>query len=310
MLELRMIEQGFVVKTARSVEQALKILAEGETDLVVSEIDLGPGDGLALLAEARKQPWGKDMPWVIYTRRQERAVAQKAFELGRARLREQARVRRRARRQAQGDARAARERQPARSTRGVSGSLREMGLPDMVQVLFHGRKSGQACRSARRRSRRDPLRRGQRRRRACGATLRGETAFYAMLKLHRRRLRARPVVQAHQPRHRPVGRGAAARGDAAPRRRDLGRAVSQCGLGWHAGRAVNPRSTDCAGREGVRLLFFGVACQPHPPMPPQKKKTAPLPPRAPRGPCLRASEDLARLRSASRGGSAPSRIAS
>jgi hypothetical protein len=31
---------------------------------------------------------------------------------------------------------------PARSTRGVSGSLREMGLPDMVQVLFHGRKSG------------------------------------------------------------------------------------------------------------------------------------------------------------------------
>ena len=26
--------------------------------------------------------------------------------------------------------------------RGVSGSLREMGLPDMVQVLFHGRKTG------------------------------------------------------------------------------------------------------------------------------------------------------------------------
>ena len=81
-LELRMIEQGFVVKTARSAEQALKVLAEGETDLVIGEMDLGPNDGLALLAAGRKEPWGKDLAWVIYTRRQERALAQKAFELG------------------------------------------------------------------------------------------------------------------------------------------------------------------------------------------------------------------------------------
>ena len=58
---------------------------------------------------------------------------------GRPRLRHQAGVGRRPRRQAEGAPRAARER---KSARGVSGSLREMGLPDMVQVLFHGRKSG------------------------------------------------------------------------------------------------------------------------------------------------------------------------
>ena len=29
-----------------------------------------------------------------------------------------------------------------RGAKGVSGSLREMGLPDIVQVLFHGRKTG------------------------------------------------------------------------------------------------------------------------------------------------------------------------
>ncbi len=29
-----------------------------------------------------------------------------------------------------------------RSGRGVSGSLEEMGLPDVVQILYHGRKSG------------------------------------------------------------------------------------------------------------------------------------------------------------------------
>jgi response regulator RpfG family c-di-GMP phosphodiesterase len=138
-LELRMIEQGFVVKMARSAEQALKILAEGETDLVISEIDLGATDGLALIAEARKQPWGKDVPWVVYTRRQERAVAQKAFELG---------VLDYVTKPASADVFVAKlkaqldQRVSSRSARGVSGSLSEMGLPDMVQVLFHARKSG------------------------------------------------------------------------------------------------------------------------------------------------------------------------
>jgi response regulator RpfG family c-di-GMP phosphodiesterase len=140
-LELRMVEQGFVVKTARSVEQALKVLAEGTTDLVVSEIDLGVGDGLALIAEARKQPWGKDLPWVVYTRRQERLVAQKAFDMG---------VLDYVTKPASADLLVAKlkalleQRATAspRTTQGVSGSLREMGLPDMVQVLFHGRKTG------------------------------------------------------------------------------------------------------------------------------------------------------------------------
>jgi response regulator RpfG family c-di-GMP phosphodiesterase len=180
-LELRMIEQGFVVKTARTVEHALKLLGEGETDLVVSEIDLGKADGLALLAEARKHPWGKDLPWVIYTRRQERAVAQKAFGMG---------VLDYVNKPASADVFVAKlkamldQRASAspRNSRGVSGSLREMGLPDMVQVLFHGRKSGNLQIRA-----------------AEGAgeihfvegnvvdakweDLKGESAFYAMLKL-------------------------------------------------------------------------------------------------------------------------------
>jgi len=177
-LELRMSEQGFAVKTARSAEQALKVLSEGETDLVVSEIDLGASDGLALLAEARTQPWGKDVAWVVYTRRQERAIAQKAFELG---------VLDYVTKPASADVLVAKlkallDQRATRNTRGVSGSLREMGLPDMVQVLFHGRKSGNL-------KIRSPE--------GAGAIhfvdgnvvdaawreLRGEDAFYAMLKI-------------------------------------------------------------------------------------------------------------------------------
>jgi DNA-binding response OmpR family regulator len=180
-LELRMIEQGFVVKTARTAEQALKVLAEGETDLVVSEIDLGQNDGLALLAEARKQSWGKDVPWVVYTRRQERAVAQKAFGLG---------VLDYVNKPASADVLVAKlkalldQRAIAspRNTRGVSGSLREMGLPDMVQVLFHGRKSGALQIRATEGSGEIHFVEGN----VVNAhwrDLTGESAFYAMLKL-------------------------------------------------------------------------------------------------------------------------------
>jgi response regulator RpfG family c-di-GMP phosphodiesterase len=180
-LELRMIEQGFVVKTARSAEQATKVLAEGETDLVVSEVDLGSGDGLALIAEARKQAWGKDLAWVVYTRRHERTIAQKAFELG---------VLDYVTKPASADLLVAKlkalldQRASAspRTTRGVSGSLREMGLPDMVQVLFHGRKSGKLQIRAPKGSGEIHF--------AEGAVVdaqwgeaRGEAAFYAMLKL-------------------------------------------------------------------------------------------------------------------------------
>jgi response regulator RpfG family c-di-GMP phosphodiesterase len=180
-LELRLIEQGFVVKTARTPEQALAVLATGEVDLVVSEIDLGASDGLALLADARKQAWGKDLPWVVYTRRQERAVAQKAFGQG---------VLDYVNKPASADVLVAKlkalldQRAAAspRVGRGVSGSLREMGLPDMVQVLFHGRKTGKLQIRGEGQSGEIHFLEGNVMNALWGARS-GEDAFYAMLKL-------------------------------------------------------------------------------------------------------------------------------
>jgi response regulator RpfG family c-di-GMP phosphodiesterase len=138
-IELRLIEQGFVVKSSRTVDQAVKILEAGEMDLVISELDLDKGDGLKLLAEARRQPWGKDMPWVIYARRHERGDAQKAFELG---------VLDFVAKPAATDVLVAKlkalldQRASPRASRGIAGSLKEMGLPEMVQALAAGKKSG------------------------------------------------------------------------------------------------------------------------------------------------------------------------
>ena len=84
MLELRLIEQGFEVRQARSVKQTLKAMEKGEIDIVVSEAELGTSDGFALLTEVRKQPWGKQLPWVFVTIRSAGNAAQRAFELGAA----------------------------------------------------------------------------------------------------------------------------------------------------------------------------------------------------------------------------------
>ncbi len=141
-LELRMVEQGFEVQQAHSAEQALKLLQSGEFEMAVTEIDLGGSmDGFTLLNEARKHDWGKNIPWIFVTSRSASADARRAFELGASDFMQKP---------VSADLLVAKlkqimEREAAQSgaaPRGVSGSLTEMGLPDMVQVLWHGRKTG------------------------------------------------------------------------------------------------------------------------------------------------------------------------
>jgi response regulator RpfG family c-di-GMP phosphodiesterase len=190
-LELRMIEEGFEVRIARTLAQARDVLQKGGVELVISELDLAaegatrgemaPGDGLSLLVEARRASWGADLPWLVLTRRQARDDARQCFELGAIdyvikpaitevlvpKLKK-----------------AVEKRATAMPTHGggVSGSLAEMALPDLVQILWHGRKSG-ALR----------LRRGAESGEvhfaegmvvnAMWGKLRGEDAFYAMLRI-------------------------------------------------------------------------------------------------------------------------------
>ena len=138
-LELRLIEQGFEVKIARTAAQAKREIQAGEIAVVISEIDLEEPDfGLTLRSEGLEEGWARDITWVVLTSRSDRQSAQRAFDLGVddfvskpaatdifvAKLRQLI------------------ERRAAQSGgRGVSGSLAEMSLPDMVQILWHGRKT-------------------------------------------------------------------------------------------------------------------------------------------------------------------------
>jgi len=178
-LELRLLEQGFEVAQAHSSDQALKLLEKGDHQLVVSELDLAPNDGLWLVAEARRHPWGKKLPWVILTGRAGPSEAQRAFELGVVDYMTKpvsadllvAKLRQLIEREAL-----------AAGKRGVSGSLLEMSLPDIVQILWHGRKTGSLKVHAGGASGEIHFVNGAIFN-AMWENLRGEEAFYSMLRL-------------------------------------------------------------------------------------------------------------------------------
>ena len=138
-LELRMMEQGFEVKAARDPEQAAGLLESGDVELVVSEMELEPEDGIAFLKRARQTEWGKALPWVFLTGRAGGGDAERAFAAGAADY---------VTKPYSADLLVTKLKQilerdtGAGGGRGVSGSLTEMSLPDMVQVLFHGKKTG------------------------------------------------------------------------------------------------------------------------------------------------------------------------
>lgn len=140
-LELRLVEQGFDVQSARTHKAAVAALtaADARFDVVLAELELPDGDGLELLEAAKKGGWAGGPAWVVHTRRQERGDAQRAFQLGAADY---------VAKPAQGDLLVAKLKAmldglaTKASKGGVAGSLREMSLPDIVQVLYHGRKTG------------------------------------------------------------------------------------------------------------------------------------------------------------------------
>ncbi len=141
-LELRLLEAGFDVRIARTYQQAIHELKSREVTIVISEVDLDADDaGLTLRSTAASEPWGERViAWIVHTRKTDRQLAEIVFDLGIDDLvakptpaevlvtklgqlieRKRSKV--------------------SAKPRGVSGSLAEMSLPDVVQILWHGRKS-------------------------------------------------------------------------------------------------------------------------------------------------------------------------
>ena len=138
-LERRLLEQGFDVVVGRSAEQAYQLFQQGGVDVVITEVDLEPYDGLTLVEYIRKSRSGADIPVFFLTSRADGSSVDRGFSLGAAdyivkpALPEVVMVKVR-----NTVAQLAQKQGP----RGVSGSLREMSLPDVLQVFSRTRKTG------------------------------------------------------------------------------------------------------------------------------------------------------------------------
>lgn len=179
-LELRFVEHGFEVEITRSAIEAYERVQKGGIDAVVGEVELQPIDGFELLLRLRQGGAGSSIPFLFVTRRGDRDAVNRGFEIGAADYLVKP---------ASGDVVAAKTRQVLSAGqksrgpgRGVSGSLSEMGLPDVVQILANGRKSGQLSISTDDREGRITFSEGMIWDAVYGE-LRGEDAFYAMLVL-------------------------------------------------------------------------------------------------------------------------------
>ena len=138
-LEVRVAEQGYEVTIEREERTALKRLDAENFDLVVSEVQLTDGDGFDLLRRMRENGHTQ-VPLMFLTAARDQSSVNRGLELGAAdyvvKPASAAVV----------AAKAGRIIEEARSKkpggRGVSGSLQEMGLPDVIQILANGRKNG------------------------------------------------------------------------------------------------------------------------------------------------------------------------
>ncbi|MEM6786748.1 MAG: HD domain-containing phosphohydrolase [Myxococcota bacterium] len=136
-LQLRLVEQGFDVHVARTGPEAREALERTEFALVVSEVDLETqGAGFPLREwVAQHQPGAS---WVFLSSRKSRDVVERALKLGVDDFQPKplsheilvAKLAQIVERKSEHEA-----------PRGVSGSLSQMGIPEIVQILWHGRKT-------------------------------------------------------------------------------------------------------------------------------------------------------------------------
>ncbi len=138
-LEVQFAGQGYEVTIERSVEGALRCLDAEKYDVVLSEVRLSDGQGFDLLCRMRESSHAQ-VPLMFVTSERAQSSVNRGLELGAAdyvvKPVSAAVVAAKASRIIADNG----TKKPG--GRGVSGSLQEMALPDLIQVLTNGRKSG------------------------------------------------------------------------------------------------------------------------------------------------------------------------
>jgi len=135
-LEMRLSERGFEVVIAREADSALAKAAATVFDAAILEVELSGRDGFSLFGPLR-EALGPAAPILFLTGKSDDLSVRQGFELGAVDYLVKP---------ASPEVVAAKLRQALEGSRGrsagVSGSLTQMALPDVIQILGSGRKSG------------------------------------------------------------------------------------------------------------------------------------------------------------------------
>jgi len=182
LLELRLVKEGFEVIIVRNGNEALEKARAEKPSLIITEVDLPIKAGLDFISDLTKDEEIKNIPFVFLSRRDEPTIVTRALSLGAedyitkpvkvdvfcakvntmlSRLKAEKKVA---------------VAQPV----GVAGSLSEMSLPDIIQILGAGRKTGKILLKSRDQSAEIHMEEG----RIVNAVidnLKGEEAFYKIL---------------------------------------------------------------------------------------------------------------------------------
>jgi response regulator RpfG family c-di-GMP phosphodiesterase len=140
-LDLGLANRGFNVEVISDPRAAVDKMQSKDFDLVVSEVNLEPIDGFELLKSIQSNEKTRRIPVLFYTTRSAKSDVERGFALGAADYVIKptslelliAKIMKITRESAE---------RAAAATTGVSGSLKEMDLPDLIQILSQGRKTG------------------------------------------------------------------------------------------------------------------------------------------------------------------------
>ena len=137
-LDLQLSSRGFKVRKVQNATYALKAILHDKPAIIVSEVSLDGEDGFSFKKKLNEDEVTRTIPFIFFTTRAAASDVETGFQLGaQDYLVKPSSV----------DIVSAKIHklleEKMGQAGGVSGSLSEMSLPDLVQVLSHGRKSGQ-----------------------------------------------------------------------------------------------------------------------------------------------------------------------
>ncbi len=145
LMELRLINMGYGVIISRDGDDALAKARAEKPSLIITETDLPGKDGFELISELAKNDDTKGIPFVFLSRRDDTKSVTMGLDLGAEDyITKPVKVEVLCAKVNTMMSRLKAEKKTAAPTQaaGVSGSLSEMSLPDIVQILGAGRKTG------------------------------------------------------------------------------------------------------------------------------------------------------------------------